>query len=161
MRSSVRVEFRPAQRALLRELAAIQRGANTGIRQGATLVANRERREVPRASRALSRTIVTRRIGPAAYDVAPTARYAGYVLSGTKPGYTPPIEPLMAWLRTRRASKGDAGRTLRDRAFGLARAIRARGTKANDFVGRTARGATPLVHALAERAIASAQAKVR
>ncbi|MBR8137190.1 hypothetical protein [Burkholderia cenocepacia] len=108
----------------------------------------------------MATSVIVRNVGPGAYDVTPTARYAPFVVSGTRPGYTPPIEPLMAWLRTRRGGSSAAGRDLRDRAFGLARAIRARGTKANDFVGRAARDSTPLVHALVLRSVSAAVAKV-
>lgn len=67
---------------------------------------------------------------PATRIVRAGVMYARYVEEGTDPGYMPPLQPLMDWIA---AKEGAGSPNLRQRAFGMARHIRASGTKAHPF----------------------------
>ncbi len=65
--------------------------------------------------------------------VATDKPYAPFVELGTKP-HMPPIQPLIDWVR---AKTGETGEAARSAAFGIAHAIRVRGTKPQPVWGPT------------------------
>lgn len=92
-----------------------------------------EKIQAPKAFSQLVNSIQVQRYGVADYGAVVGAKHGAWVNDGTRP-HTPPMKPLMEWLRlTKRVSGPDLFR----RARGLQRFIAAHGTKANPFVQRT------------------------
>lgn len=67
---------------------------------------------------------------PGARDVRAGVKYARRVEDGTKPGYMPPLQPLMDWIS---AKEGSGAGNLRQRAYGMAKHIRLHGTQPHPF----------------------------
>ncbi|WP_233869249.1 HK97 gp10 family phage protein [Paraburkholderia adhaesiva] len=121
-----------------------------------------EKAEAPAAGGVLQRSIRARRETTLGYAVAPEAPYAQYVHTGTRAGYMPPLEPLIAWARRQRlnasggrfrsTSHAGAGDVLAT-AKALQWHIKAHGTKANPFADRAAQKAIPRTHELVRLAV--------
>lgn len=143
---SVEIERRRALQDIRALPFAIHRLAASGLFLGAQETARIEKGEIPKSGGNLARTVRVRRVGPMAYDIGPTASYAEYVYTGTRPGYMPPIAPLLEWVRRQRLNSSggrfrSTSRAGTDELLGRAKALRwhikMHGTRANKYVDRT------------------------
>lgn len=93
-----------------------------------------EKKQAPKAFSNLANSIQVQKNGLADYSAVVGAAHGVWINDGTNP-HTPPMKPLMEWLRLTKRVTGK--RELFIRARGLQRFIAAHGTKANPFVKRT------------------------
>lgn len=120
------------------------------VNRAAQEFAREEKKEAPKAFTILTNSVSVKKNGNADYTIAPGTKYAKWIHDGTSP-HTPPMKPLMEWLRL--TKRVPAGRELFARARGLQRYIAAHGTKANPFVARTRTTMHPRVMILVQEGV--------
>jgi hypothetical protein len=117
-----------------RAVVTIVRTIDRFVNRAAQEFAREQKLQAPKAFSVLTNSVALLKNGNADYTVRAGAKYAQWVNNASSP-HTPPLKPLMEWLRL--TKRVPAGRELFARARGLQRFIAAHGTKANPFVNRT------------------------
>lgn len=157
MKLGIELDYKAARAAFEKAPAVMNRNLSRYLDRAAEEVAREARAAAPKAFSTLAQSINVYEEGGLSRLVAPSVNYARAVEEGTRPGYMPPTGPLMEWLKrrgsVRMARAGSKKRTaqeadLRDCAFGLARFIRAHGTKPHPFMKPTAEKMESRVHQL-------------
>jgi hypothetical protein len=145
MELKVVIDDKALQEAFARAPERMERTLDDGLSRAADEVARAAKLKVPSLFGTLANSILKTQEGPLHYAVYPAVGYAAAVERGTRPGYMPPPENLMGYIRSRGGYRGNLGKPgspkrarqaddIRDRAWGLARYIRQRGTKAHPFM---------------------------
>lgn len=159
-----KVESADAIRAFEQAPEVMTRNLERVLSHGAEEVARAARGNAPKAFSNLVNSIHAFRVAPLHWRVAPGVNYAGDVEEGTKPGYMPNPTHLYAWVKQRSGVRfgetrsGSAARQaqyddVRDRAWALARHIKAHGTKAHPYMAPAARDKESRVFALLDEGV--------
>lgn len=147
MKFHTRINNAAALDAFQRAPLVMTRNVALKLWRGALELAADLKRAAPKSLSTLTNAIRAKVISPLHMQVVIGTNYARQVSEGTRPGYMPPPQNLLAWVRrrsgirklARRGSPKRASqeRELRDRAWGLALHIRRHGTKPNPYVENT------------------------
>jgi HK97 gp10 family phage protein len=134
MNTSIVIDSTKLDRKGRQAVVTFARTLDRFVSRAAQEFAREEKLQAPKAFTILTNSVTVQKNGNSDYQVRAGAKYARFVNDGTRP-HTPPLKPLMEWLRL---TKGvPAGHELYARARGLQRFIAAHGTKANPFIDRT------------------------
>ncbi len=168
MKLGIELDSKAALAAFKKAPAVMTKHLARALDRAELEVEREERAEAPKAFSTLTQSIRAYRQADLDRLIAPSVNYARPVVEGSKPGYMPPLGPLMDWIKLRggmRMARAGSGKRasqeseLRDRAYGLALYIRAHGTKPNPFIENTADKMRSRVHQLLREGAAAGVAE--
>lgn len=167
----INVRSDKAHRAFQVAPKVMERHLDGALWRGTEEITREARRRAPKAFSNLVNSIRSLRLGGLRYRVSSGTNYARAVEEGTKPGTFPNPVHLMGWIKLRGGIRfgatkaGTAARqsqydALRDRAWGLAWSIHAKGTKAHAYMQPAAEVKTARVYELVEKAVDAANVEI-
>lgn len=143
MSYDIRIVDASALRFLQRLSPRIVRTLERRMARGAEETAREMKREAPKASSLLTNSIKADQLEPLRWWVGPHVRHALYVHRGRRPGgKMPPLQRILDWVRI--VLRPPANKR-RETAFLVARKIRNRGIKPNQFALRTHATMEPII----------------
>ena len=149
MNPTIRIDISRAKAAIERAPEVMERAIDAKLWRGAEEVAREAKGNAPKAFSNLVNSIRAERIAPLHYQVVEGMNYGRAVEEGGKP-HGVGSDKLIPWVER---VLGVRGKEARDKAFLIARAIRRRGTRAQEYMKPAAEAKTSRLFELVNQGV--------